>query len=156
MNKIEKRNNQILIAIVIAIMPIMNLFAQNGNNSNGPHNGTIKKVKSYHIETLIKDSKVYFFILDEKLKPLSNTEITGTASLIFADGKSKKVELANVGIDTFIVNEISAHTYTDIQVSFKINGKSISTIFSKERKLERFSKEITKHYHEQSTEHSYK
>ena len=156
MNEIVKRNNQIIIAILIAIMPIMNLFAQNGNNSNGPHNGTIKKVKSYHIETLIRDNKVYFFILDEKLKPLSNTEITGTASLIFADGISKKVELTSIDTEAFIVNEINANTYTDIQVTFKIRGKSISTIFSKDRKLERIPKEITKHYHEQSTEHSYK
>lgn len=156
MNKNEKRNNQVLIAILIAIMPIMNLFAQNKNNSNGPHNGIIKKVKNYYVETLIRDSKVYFFILDDKKAPISNSEITGTATLIFADEKSKKVELTNIDIDAFIVNAINAHTYTDIQVTFKIKGKSISTIFSKERKFEHFPKEITKHYHEQSTEHSYK
>ncbi|MFA6274078.1 MAG: hypothetical protein WC662_02865 [Candidatus Paceibacterota bacterium] len=156
MNKTEKRRNQILITVLIAIMPIMNLFAQNGNNSNGPHNGIIKKVKSYHVETLIRDNKVYFFFYDEKLTPISNSEITGTTTLIFADGKSKKVELTNLDKDSFIVNEINAYAYTDIYLTFKVKGKSISTMFSKERKLEHFPKEITKHYHEQSTEHSYK
>lgn len=156
MNKVVKRSNRVLITILIAIMPIINLFAQNGYDSNGPHNGIIKKIKNYHVETLIKDSKVYFFILDEKLKPINNSEITGTATLIFANGKSKKVELTNVETDAFIVNEINAHTYIEIHIAFKIKGKSISTIFSKERKLERFPKEITKYYHEQSTEHSYK
>ena len=156
MNEIVKRNNQIIIAILIAIMPIMNLFAQKGKDSNGPHNGIIIKVKSYHVETLIKDSKVYFFFFDEKLTPISNSEITGTATLLFSDGKSKKVELTNVDTDAFIVNEINAYTYTDIYLTFKINGKSISTIFSKERKLEGLPKEINKHYHEQGTEHSYK
>jgi hypothetical protein len=156
MNEIVNRNNQIIIVILIAIMPIMNLFAQNGNNSKGPHDGTIKKVKGYHVETLIKDSKVYFFFFDEKLTPISNSEITGSVSLIFADGKSKKVELTSNDLDAFIVNDVNAHTYTDIQVTFKVNGKSISTIFSKERKLERIPKEINKHYHEQGTEHSYK
>jgi hypothetical protein len=46
--------------------------------------------------------------------------------------------------------------YTDIYLTFKIKGKSISTVFSKERKLEVLPKEIIKHYHEQGTEHSYK
>lgn len=156
MNKVIKKSNPILIVILISIIPIINLFAQNGYKSNGPHNGIIKKIKNYHVETLIKDSKVYFFILDEKLRPINNSEITGTATLIFVDGKSKKVELTNVDTDAFIVNEINAHTYTEIYIAFKIKGKSISTIFYEERKLERFPKEITKYYHEQSTEHSYK
>ena len=75
---------------------------------------------------------------------------------LLIDGKSKKVELTSIDAEAFIVNEINANMYTDIQVTFKIRGKSISTIFSKDRKLERIPKEITKHYHEQSTEHSYK
>lgn len=90
MNKMVKKSNPILIAILIAIIPTINLFAQKGYNSNGPHNGIIKKVKNYYIETLIRDNKVYFFFLDEKLKPINNSEITGTATLLFADGKSKK------------------------------------------------------------------
>lgn len=156
MNKMVKKSNPILIAILIAIIPTINLFAQKGYNSNGPHNGIIKKVKNYYIETLIRDNKVYFFFLDEKLKPINNSEITGTATLLFADGKSKKVELTNVDTDTFTVNEINAFAYTDIYLTFKIKGKSISTVFSKKRKLEVLPKEIIKHYHEQGTEHSYK
>lgn len=156
MNKMVKKSNPILIAILIAIIPTINLFAQKGYNSNGPHNGIIKKVKNYHVETLIRDSKIYFFFFDEKLTPINNSEITGTATLLFADGKSKKVELTNIDTDGFIVNEINAYTYTDIYLTFKIKGKSISTIFSKERKLEHLPKEINKHYHEQGTEHSYK
>lgn len=156
MNKMVKKSNPILIAILIAIIPTINLFAQKGYNSNGPHNGIIKKVKNYHVETLIRDSKIYFFFFDEKLTPISNSEITGTATLLFVDGKSKKVELTNVDTDTFTVNEINAFAYTDIYLTFKIKGKSISTIFSKERKLEVLPKEIIKHYHEQGTEHSYK
>ncbi|RKS03381.1 hypothetical protein [Flavobacterium sp. 102] len=156
MNKMVKKSNPILIAILIAIIPTINLFAQKGYNSNGPHNGIIKKVKNYYIETLIRDNKVYFFFLDEKLKPINNSEITGTATLLFADGKSKKVELTNVDTDAFTVNEINAYAYTDIYLTFKIKGKSISTVFSKETKLEVLPKEIIKHYHEQGTEHSYK
>ena len=156
MNKMVKKSNPILIAILIAIIPTINLFAQKGYNSNGPHNGIIKKVKNYYIETLIRDNKVYFFFLDEKLKPINNSEITGTATLLFAYGKSKKVELTNVDTDAFTVNEINAYAYTDIYLTFKIKGKSISTVFSKERKLEVLPKEIIKHYHEQGTEHSYK
>lgn len=156
MNKNEKRNNQVLITILIAIMSIMNLLAQNKNNSIDPHNGVIKKVKNYYVESIIKDGKVYFFILDDKKAPMSNTEITGTAIIIFTDSKSKKVELTSIERNAFIINDISAHTYTDIQVTFKIKGKSISTIFSKERKLKHFTTDKTKYYHEQSTEHSYK
>lgn len=156
MNKMVKKSNPILIAILIAIIPTINLFAQKGYNSNGPHNGIIKKVKNYYIETLIRDNKVYFFFLDEKLKPINNSEITGTATLLFADGKSKKVELTNVDTDAFTVNEMNAYAYTDIYLTFKIKGKSISTVFSKETKLEVLPKEIIKHYHEQGTEHSYK
>jgi hypothetical protein len=156
MNKMVKKSNPILIAILIAIIPTINLFAQKGYNSNGPHNGIIKKVKNYYIETLIRDNKVYFFFLDEKLKPINNSEITGTATLLFADGKSKKVELTNVDTDAFTVNEMNAYAYTDIYLTFKIKGKSISTVFSKKRKLEVLPKEIIKHYHEQGTEHSYK
>ena len=156
MNKVVKKSNPILIAILIAIIPTINLFAQKGYNSNGPHNGIIKKVNNYHVETLIRDSKIYFFFFDEKLTPISNSEITGTATLLFVDGKSKKVELTNVDTDAFTVNEINAFAYTDIYLTFKIKGKSFSTVFSKERKLEVLPKEIIKHYHEQGTEHSYK
>lgn len=147
----------LILGIVMSTIGFFNAIAQNQSNYNSPHGGKIKKVGTYFIEALSKDNKVYFFLLDDKKKAISNEKSTGSVQILLADGKTKTIVLTAVGVDGFLVNDALVTSYSKANVTFKVNSKIVSAKFSNElNKIDHYHEKKTKHYHEQSTEHSYK
>ena len=123
----------IIAAIAMFFVSATTIYAQNphhvGEVGKGPHGGTIQEADPNHAEILIKDNKVYVYILDDDAKPISNKGITGKATLQFKDGHTVTANLMAEGTDGFMIDNANAATYSNCIVTAKVNGKSVSAKF---------------------------
>lgn len=148
MNRLKKVKSAI-VAIAISTVGTFGAMAQDHDNSKAPHGGKVEEAGAYHIETLTKDNKVSFFLLDGKAKAMSNKEVTGSVLFQFADGDSKTVLLSASGTEGFDAKDAEAATYTKAIVTFKVKGKTVSAKFSTTAKKEA-------HHHGEGEEHNHK
>lgn len=145
MKKLKKIKTTIL-TIVLSMMFTMPVFAQDHDNSKSPHGGKVEEAGDFHIEALIKDGKVYFYLLDGKAKSFSNIGVTGTVLIQFKDGKTKTIKLTSFGKDGFWANDAEAKNYTKAIVTFIVKGKTASATFS--TKTEDHNHNDGEHHHD--------
>lgn len=124
----------IVTAITVMLLGITTTYAQKNPHNvgivgKGPHGGTIQEADPYHAEVLIKDNKVYIYILDGNAKPVSNKGIAGKAMLQFKDGSTANAKLVADGTDGFAIDNAKAATYSNCIITVKVNGKSVSAKF---------------------------
>lgn len=113
-------------------MSVTATYAQShnvGKVGKGPHGGTVQEAEPNHAEVLVKDSKVYIYILDGDAKPMSNKGITGNATLQFADASTATANLVASGTDGFVLDNAKAAAYKNCILTAKVNGKSVSAKF---------------------------
>jgi|ERR1035437_3365194 hypothetical protein len=99
--------------------------------TGGPHGGTLKQVENYHIELKKVNSSIYTYLLDPKLKPISNKEMSCTIKFFLPDSATMDVAMKPSGADGFI-SESNAFAYQSCKVIFKMPERSISAIFENE------------------------
>ena len=122
----------IIAAIALLLGSVTATYAQShnvGKVGKGPHGGTIQEADPNHAEVLVKDGKVYIYILDGDAKPISNKGITGSATLQFADGSTATANMVADGTDGFVLDNSKAAIYKNCIVTAKVNGKSVSAKF---------------------------
>ena len=122
----------IIAAIALLLGSVTATYAQShnvGKVGKGPHGGTIQEADPNHAEVLVKDGKVYIYVLDGDAKPTSNKGITGSATLQFADGSTATANMVADGTDGFVLDNAKAATYKNCIVTAKVNGKSVSAKF---------------------------
>ena len=122
----------IVALFAIMLVSVTATYAQGhnvGKVGKGPHGGTVQEADPNHAEVLVKDGKVYIYILNGDAKPISNKGITGTATLQFKDGHTVTANLAASGTDGFVIDNANAATYSNCIITAKVNGKSISAKF---------------------------
>lgn len=118
-------------AMVLGFATATNAQSHNvGKVGKGPHGGTVQEADPNHAEILVKDKKVYVYILDGNAKPINNKGITGTATLQFADGSTAKANLVADGKDGFVLNNAKAATYVNCIVKAVVNKKKITAKFA--------------------------
>jgi hypothetical protein len=103
-----------------------------GEAGMGPHKGTIQEADPYHAEILVKDGKVMFYLLDGEAKPMKNAGITGTVTLLMANGKSVVEKFTASGDDGFTISNTNAATFKSCIASFTVKGKTVSAKFKAE------------------------
>jgi len=124
----------IVAATVIMLLGITAAYAQKnphhvGEVGKGPHGGTVQEAEPNHVEILLKNDMLQFFLLDGDAKPLGNKGITGTVLLQFADGSSKRANLMAMGSDGFMADDAKAASFFNAIATFNVNGKSVSAKF---------------------------
>ena len=118
------------LAMLLGSVTTTNAQSHNvGKVGKGPHGGTVQEADPNHAEVLVKDGKVYIFVLDGDAKPMSNKGITGTGTLQFADASTATANLVASGTDGFVLDNAKAATYKNCIVTTKVNGKSVSAKF---------------------------
>lgn len=127
----KNRLKVIVAAITMMLIGISTSYAQHqvGEVGKGPHGGTVQEAEPNHAEILVKDNKVYIYILDGNAKPMSNKGITGKALFQSADGNTINETLVASGTDGFVVSNAKAVTYKNCLVTATVSGKSISSKF---------------------------
>lgn len=119
------------IAMVVGFASATNAQSHNvGKTGKGPHGGTVQEAEPNHAEILVKDKKVYVYILDANAKPMSNKGITGTATLQFPDGSTAKAKLMGYGKDGFVLENPKAATYVNCIVKAMVKKKKITAKFT--------------------------
>ena len=128
----KRKMKLIITSFLVLIFTANATYAQShnvGKVGKGPHGGTVQEAEPNHAEILVKESKVYIYILDGDAKPMSNKGITGNATLQFMDASTATANLVASGADGFILDNVKAPTYKNCIVTAKVNGKSISAKF---------------------------
>lgn len=97
----------------------------------GPHGGSLQKIENYHIEMKTLNSNVYTYLLDEKLKAITNKQMSCTIQFFFNDNVNTIATMKPAGEDGFIL-ESNTIAYQSCKVSFKMSGKSMSARFENE------------------------
>ena len=124
----------IVAAFTIMLLSISTTFAQKNPHNvgvvgKGPHGGTVQEADPNHAEILVKDGKVFLYILDGDAKAMSNAGITGKALFQFADGTTINETLVASGTDGFVVSNAKAATYKNCILTATVKGKSVSSKF---------------------------
>ena len=130
------KTNKMKVIVATIAMVLGFAFATNAQSHNvgkpgkGPHGGTIQEADPNHAEILVKDKKVYVYILDGNAKPISNKGIMGTATLQFPDGSTAKANLVADGKDGFVLDNAKASTFVNCIVKAMVNKKKITAKFT--------------------------
>jgi len=96
-----------------------------------PHGGVVKTAGDYHIEQVVGEGKVSYYLLDGAEKSITNKDVTGTVILQFSDETiSDKLSPEGDGHFTLELKE-GASSFTSI-VSFVVNEKTVIAKFPKE------------------------
>jgi hypothetical protein len=95
---------------------------------DGPHGGIAKKADNYFIEFKTSDKFVNVWLLDSKMKAMSNKDIACGAKFILADSTSLNVKLLPLDKDGFVTENIPG--CRAIKISFTVSAQTtVSEIF---------------------------
>lgn len=125
-----KKVKTIIIATLLVIVGTINSNAKTNENINRhSHGGIIQAAGDYYIEMVKVGNKCTFYLLDANKTEISNKNITGNLLIQFSDNTTVTTDLSAFGNDGFLVINDQLHTSTSCTISFKINGKTVSTTF---------------------------
>jgi uncharacterized protein YxeA len=110
--------------------------------SVGPHGGIVKLAENYNIEMKNPYGNFYAYLLDKKLKPVSNKGISCEVKFFFADNTNMDAVLKPQGDDSFFT-ETTAR-YQSCRVTFNVFGKIVSAKFENENPMVQKNKESAK------------
>lgn len=97
----------------------------------GPHGGAIQQADNYNIELNAVSSNLYAYLLDQKLKPISNKGISCEVKFLLTDNTTMDAALKPFLEDGFIM-ESSTIVYQSCKITFNVHGNSISAKFEHE------------------------
>lgn len=103
-------------------------FSQTVTDPAAPHGGRIKAAGNYFVELLFSSEKTYVYLLDQKVKPVSNQGISGKIIFQQADNIVTASELIPLKEEGFIA-KVSVPAYVSCTVNFEVRGKKISAAF---------------------------
>lgn len=109
------------------------LVAHVVTKEQGPHNGELKKTGGYVIEMKCIEKKFSVYLLDKKLKTLSNEEMTANVDFLFPDSTTMNMVLRPEGKEAFVCEVPS--DFFSCKVNFNRQGKAISAKFGSPVKI---------------------
>lgn len=102
--------------------------------TTGPHGGMLKQAENYNIEMKVVHPNLYTYLLDQKLKPISNKGVSCEVKLFFHDNTSIDATLKPFQEEGFIM-ESGITDYHSCRITFNLFGKKISTRFENENAI---------------------
>ncbi len=120
---------------MVLYVATMGLVAYVAAGDQGPHDGTVKKAGPYYIEMKTAEKRLFAYLLDKKLKTLSNAGIHGEADLVFIDNTTQNIPLM-ADKDSAFMCTVPAE-FASCKITFTITGKAVSARFSNPVKLVR-------------------
>lgn len=115
-----------VIYLFLSIFSITYSFSQD-HEHKAPHGGSVKSAGDYHIEMVMKDKKMTFYIYDATMKPVKNAGINGNIVLQY-EKNSATEKLMPESTDHFMVSMKEGHVMS-CDVTFTIGAKKVSAKF---------------------------
>ena len=117
------------ILIGLFLLTTMVLIAFNlTDNPVGPHGGTVKTAGIYNIEMKNSYPNLYAFLLDSRLRPMSNKGISYEVRFNFADSSTSIIPLKPFWEDGFSM-KLGSLRYNTCRINFNVSGKIVSAQF---------------------------
>ena len=116
-----------IILLTALILVAFNLT----DNPVGPHGGTVKTAGIYNIEMKNSYPNLYAFLLDSRLRPISNKGITCEGKFNFADSSSSIIPFKPFWEDGFSM-KLGSLRFNTCRINFNISGKIVSAQFENE------------------------
>lgn len=143
--KAIKTIKSITLAFILLVAGSTVSYAQSENHTHkSAHGGVVQEAGGYHIEMVKGKDSIYFYILDNKQKTLSNKTITGTAVFDFFGNTKATSALAKGKKDALWVGIPKANVFTYCTISVVVTGQTISAKF----KNDAVSQEDINHGHQ--------
>lgn len=123
--KIKRARTNLWLAALIFLSTVF--VSWYTSNDNGPHGGALKKSGDHYIE--MKNPEGYFFayLLDKKLKTVSDKQMTAEVRFFMPDSTVVDVKLAP-GVDKSYTTK-SIPGFVTCKITFKAGSTEISAIF---------------------------
>ena len=107
--------------------------------SIGPHGGTVKQTENYNIEMKNPYGNFYAYLLDKKLKSISNKGISCEVKFFLADNTNIDIVLKPQGDDSFFTE--TTVQYQSCRITFNLFGKMVSAKFENETPMVKKNKQ---------------
>lgn len=119
-----------LLTAIVAIV----LLSLDSPPTQGPHGGTVKKAGDFYIEMKNNpDTSFFAYLLNKKLKTVSNKGISAEVKLFFPDSTALDVPLKPVAGNAFTAKIIPG--FSTCKITFLVFGKEVSALFDKETQI---------------------
>lgn len=118
-------------AFLLTLVLLVVLFSGTWQQPRGPHGGTVKAAGNYHIEMRNTFTEFYTWLLDKKMKTISNKGITCKVQFFFADSTSVDAELKPEGTEAFTTST-AVPAFSVCRVTYDLSGKEVTARFSNE------------------------
>ncbi len=115
-------SNLVVLSVIVFIS--LSLF----QSLAGPHGGTVRKAANFNIEMKNSYGGFYTYLLDSKLKPVKNKDITCRVKVFFADKTSIHMQLIPCGIDGFTAESMPP-LFSSCIIIFHVADSNISAEF---------------------------
>lgn len=104
------------------------------SSATGPHGGNVKSAGEYYIEMKHSSFDFYAYLLDKKMKPISNKGISCEAKFVFSDSTLINVPLKPLGEDGFSTKS-GAIAFSSCRIFFNVFGVYVSAEFENENPI---------------------
>ena len=120
-----------IIAHAFFLLTVIFLISMTGSLPQGPHDGVLKKAEGFYIEMKNNpDTSFFAYLLNKKLKTISNKGISGEVKFFFPDSTVLNAELKPAARNAFTAKPVSG--FYGCKITFVVFGKSVSALFEKE------------------------
>jgi heavy metal-binding protein len=130
------------VLFIVLLFSSSKSYSQHDHGSHGgsesheqlpPMGGVLTEVGKYKVEMVVdmilSRDKLSFYLYKSKLKPISNSEISGIVTINYDDGNSIIDTLQAKGEYKFVAQMDRTDSF-NCMVKFTVNGKIVSTVFS--------------------------
>jgi hypothetical protein len=125
----EKRSKSLSmkVAIVLIVISAFGLISWYMFQTNGPHDGTVKKADNFFIEMRNEENHFHTWLYDANFKPINNSGITGDVLFFLSDSTTFNVTLKPFLEDEFVCESIPG--FYACKITFNVVDKSPSAMF---------------------------
>lgn len=128
MNKIKFMKT--IAVIITCIMFSHTIHAQDESILKiGPQGGSMKTVQNYNIELVNSISRMYVYLYDKSLTPVSNDGVLSEIMFCYEYDECLNKSLTILGKNGYTVNVVNSHFYY-CEVTLIINGNPIKAKFN--------------------------
>lgn len=111
-------------------LPVITFASWFVQHDKAPHGGILKQSDGYYVELKKADKYMYVYLLNSRLKPVTDKDISGEVKFFLPDNTILPVTLKTISEDGYLV-EMPAE-FKGCQVNFIVNKAPVSALFEKQ------------------------
>ena len=123
-NKLQVRARLFWATLILLAVAFISWYT---HQTTGPHGGMLKKAGNHYIEMKNPENYFYAYLLDKKLKTVSNNNILAEVRFFMPDSTVMDVELSPGPDNSFTTKSMPG--FLACKITFKTSSDEISAMF---------------------------